>query len=276
MSSRKLEVSVISDIHLATHASKAKILLKYLKSIQPNILVLNGDIIDSWRFSRNYFPKSHLKVVRYLIKMMEKGIDIFYITGNHDDFLRKFNEMQIGKLKIANQLILDLDGNKTWIFHGDIFDHIIHHVKWLAKLGAAIYGLLTLLNNGINAVLRLLKRKEIIIYKSIKKWLVRDNAALTSFEKLTGKSAIDKKYDTVICGHTHVPKDKIISNDQGSVHYINCGDWVEHLTAAEFHQGKWKLHHFSDNEEDNSLDEPDIPNKKEVYQNLFRELALAN
>ncbi|KAF0239554.1 MAG: hypothetical protein FD181_142 [Prolixibacteraceae bacterium] len=114
MKIREVEVAVISDIHLATHACKPKKVLKYLKSIQPKILVLNGDIIDSWRFSRNYFPKPQLKVIRQLIKMMEKGVQIFYITGNHDEFLRKFSQSQIGNLSIVNQLILDLDGSKNW------------------------------------------------------------------------------------------------------------------------------------------------------------------
>ncbi|MBN1819232.1 MAG: metallophosphoesterase, partial [Prolixibacteraceae bacterium] len=82
---RNIEVSVISDLHLATHACKPKKVLKYLKSIHPELLVLNGDIIDAWRFSRNYFPKNHLKVIRQFIKMMEKGVQIFYITGNHDE-----------------------------------------------------------------------------------------------------------------------------------------------------------------------------------------------
>ena len=92
---RKLDVSVILDVHLATLASKAKPLLQYLKSIQPQILVLNGDIIDSWRFSRNYFPKAHLKVIRQLVKMIEKGVRIVYITGNHDDVFRKFNNTRL-------------------------------------------------------------------------------------------------------------------------------------------------------------------------------------
>lgn len=122
---RKIDISVISDFHLATHASKAKPLLKYLKSIQPKMLVLNGDIIDSWRFSRNYFPKPHMKVIRQLLKMVEKGVRVVYITGNHDDVFRKFNNTELGNFSIVNQLELDVNGQKTWIFHGDVFDHII-------------------------------------------------------------------------------------------------------------------------------------------------------
>jgi UDP-2,3-diacylglucosamine pyrophosphatase LpxH len=133
---RTLEISVISDIHLGTHASKAKSLLKYLKSINPRILILNGDIIDSWRFSRNYFPKPHLKVIRQIIRMLEKGTRIVYVTGNHDEVFRKFNKTRIGNFEIVNQFEITLNNNRTWIFHGDIFDLIIHQAKWLAKLGA--------------------------------------------------------------------------------------------------------------------------------------------
>lgn len=274
---RELQVSVISDIHLATHACKAKPLVKYLKSINPKMLVLNGDIIDSWRFSRNYFPKSHLKVIRQIIKMLEKGTQVYYVTGNHDEFLRKLNESEMGNLKIVNQLVLDLDGNKTWIFHGDIFDHIIHRAKWLAKFGASVYGLLTMLNKALNFFLRTLRLKEIIIYKSIKKKLIKEKPKASSFEKAVGSAATKKNYQTVICGHTHIPCEKRIENELGEVHYINCGDWVEHLTAAEYQNGKWELIYFNSNDDDSTLeDDLHIPDKKEVYLSLFKELALAN
>ena len=273
---RNLKVSVISDVHLATHASKAKVLLKYLKSINPETLVLNGDIIDSWRFSRNYFPKPHLKVIRHFIKMLEKGVKIVYITGNHDEFLRKFNGSEMGNLKIVNQLILELDGEKTWIFHGDIFDHIIHRAKWLAKLGAATYGFLTLLNKALNSLLCSFRMKEIIVYRSIKKWLVKEKQELSQFEKEISKIVSGRSYQTVICGHTHVPKDKWIMDNESGFRYINCGDWVEHFTAAEYETGKWQLFHFVDDKDDTTVDDTDIPNKKELYKSLFQELAIAN
>lgn len=273
MKARKIKVSVISDLHLATRACKAKQVLRYLKSINPQTLVLNGDIIDSWRFSRNYFPKPHLKVVRQLIKMMEKGVKIYYITGNHDEFLRKFNQTKIGKLKIVNQLVLDMDGQKTWIFHGDLYDHIIHKAKWLAKVGAAAYGLITVINNGVNLGLKLFGQKEVILYKSLKKKAKNKNRP-TAFETAIAATAAARQYQTVICGHTHVPTDKHILMPGKPIHYINCGDWVEHFTAAEYDEGKWELVYFEDNNEELMLDEPDIPDHKQVYQSLFRELAM--
>jgi len=179
---RKLDLAVISDVHLATLASKAKPLLKYLKSIQPDILVLNGDIIDSWRFSRNYFPKSHLKVIRQLVKMIEKGVQVVYITGNHDDVFRKFNNTRLGNFSIVNQLEITVGNKNTWIFHGDVFDHIIHHSPGLAKFGAAAYGLLTGFNKVLNSVLHLFGGQDMILYKSMTDRILKDKKILTNFE----------------------------------------------------------------------------------------------
>ena len=276
MEVRNPEISVISDVHLATHASKAKELVRYLKSIQPKKLVLNGDFIDSWRFSRNYFPKPHLKVLRQLIKMMEQGTKVVYITGNHDEIFRRFNNTKLGNFSIVNQLELELDGKKTWIVHGDIFDLIIHQAKWLAKLGAAAYGLLTLLNKMVNLVWKTFRKKELIIYKSLKDRIVKDKSVLTRFEQSIGEMAAMKKYDMVICGHTHIPVDKNITVKDHSVRYINCGDWVEHFSAAEYCDGNWELVFFQDVPEEESVaDELFIPDEKQVYQSILEEFAIS-
>lgn len=277
---RKLDVSVISDFHLATRASKAKHLLKYLKQINPKTLVLNGDIIDSWRFSRNYFPKSHLKVIRQLVKMIEKGVQVIYITGNHDDVFRKFNNTKLGNFSIVNQLELTINNQKTWIFHGDVFDHIIHHSPWLAKLGAAAYGFLTVFNIFINLILKIFGGREMILYKSMKDRISKRKKVLTNFEKAIANAAINKNIDLVICGHTHTPVDKIIDTDKGKVRYINCGDWVEHFSAAECINGEWNLNYFrteddEDTEVESITDELYIPDKKQLYKAIVDELAVA-
>ena len=275
---RKIDISVISDFHLATHASKARSLLKYLKSIQPQILVLNGDIVDSWRFSRNYFPKSHMKVIRQLLKMLEKGVRVVYITGNHDDVFRKFNNTRLGNFSIVNQYEMNVADQKIWIFHGDVFDHIIHHSPWLAKLGAAAYGFLTIFNKFINVFLKLFSGREMILYKSMKDRIAKRKKVLTNFEKAIANAAVNKNVDLVICGHTHIPVDKQIETDKGSVRYINCGDWVEHFSAAECTNGYWSLNYFP-SEEDEEIESPNdelfIPDKKQLYKSIVEEMAVA-
>lgn len=277
---RKLDVSVISDVHLATLASKAKPLLKYLKSIHPHTLVLNGDIIDSWRFSRNYFPKSHLKVIRQLVRMIEKGVKVVYITGNHDDVFRKFNNTKLGNFRIVNQLELKTGHQNVWIFHGDVFDHIIHHSPWLAKFGAAAYGLLTVINKFLNVVIRIFGGKDMIIYKSMKDRILKEKKVLSNFELAIANAALNRNVDLVICGHTHIPVDKLISSDHGEIRYINCGDWVEHFSAAECMDGNWSLNYFntgSDEEDPESPgDELYIPDKKQVYRSILEEMKIAS
>ncbi|MEI8113383.1 MAG: UDP-2,3-diacylglucosamine diphosphatase [Bacteroidia bacterium] len=277
---RKLDIAVISDVHLATLASKAKPLLKYLKSIQPKMLVLNGDIIDSWRFSRNYFPKSHLKVIRQFVKMIEKGVQVVYITGNHDDVFRKFNNTRLGNFSIVNQLELTIESQKVWIFHGDVFDHIIHHSPWLAKLGAAAYGLLTGINKLLNSMLRTFGGKDMILYKSMKKRILKEKKILTNFELAIANAALSKNVDVVICGHTHIPADKTNTNEKGTVRYINCGDWVENYTAAECIDGVWSLNYFvadlDQEEPEMPEDELYIPDKKQLFRSILEEMKVAS
>ena len=275
---RRPEISVISDVHLATMASKARQLLKYLKSIQPRMLVLNGDIIDSWRFSRNYFPKAHLKVIRQLVKMIEKGVEVVYITGNHDDVFRRFNNTRLGNFSIVNQLEIKVNGRNVWIFHGDVFDHIIHHSPWLAKFGAAAYGFLTVINQIINAIIRFFGGKDLIIYKSMKDRILKEKKVLSNFELAIANAALHKNAELVICGHTHIPADKVITTEKGNVRYINCGDWVEHFSAAEYTENEWTLRYFPEESPDES-EQPDddlfIPDKSQLYRSILEEMKVA-
>ncbi len=270
---REIKVSVISDLHLATYGSKPKKVLKYLKSIQPELLILNGDIIDSWRFSRNYFPKPQLKVVRQLIKMMEKGVQIIYISGNHDEFLRKMVPTQIGNLKIVNQYIFESGDTKTWIFHGDIFDKVIHKTKWLAKIGAALYGFISIVNMLTNKLLTVSGKHEVQFYSSIKKRIKRNNIDLTRLELQAAQVAGLKGYETIIYGHTHIPMEKHVVFNGKKLHFINCGDWIENFTAVEFYGNKWHLFYYNGPDDENQTEEPDFPRDQQIYWSLIKELG---
>lgn len=243
------------------------------------MLVLNGDIIDTWRFSRNYFPKSHMKVIRQVLKMMEKGVQVIYITGNHDDVFRKFNNTRLGNFSIVNQLELSIGNQKTWIFHGDVFDHIIHHSPWLAKFGAAAYGLLTVFNKVLNDILRNFGGSDMLLYKSMKDRISKERKLLTNFELAIANAALSKEIEVVICGHTHIPVDKTITTDKGTVRYINCGDWVENFSAAECIEGIWTLNYSnSDSEEELELpgDELFIPNRNQLFRSILEEMKVAS
>ena len=149
MKKRPLDIAVISDVHLGTYGCHADELLTYLNSIAPKKLILNGDIVDIWQFSKRYFPKSHLKIIKKIINMASKGTEVIYITGNHDELLRRFSDTKMGNFSIVDKLILDLNGQKAWFFHGDVFDLSIQNAKWLARLGGYGYDFLILMNRWV-------------------------------------------------------------------------------------------------------------------------------
>ncbi len=244
MKRRAVDLVVISDVNLGTYGCHSKELLNYLKSIQPKTLVLNGDIIDIWQFKKSYWPESHMKVIRQILKFVSNGVPVHYLTGNHDEMLRKFDDFHLGSFNIKNKLVLDLGEERAWIFHGDVFDVTMQYSKWLAKLGAIGYDTLILLNSFVNWVLTLLKREKMSFSKKVKASFKNAVKFINSFEQTAAELAIDKGYQFVICGHIHQPEIRTITTDKGSVTYLNSGDWVENLSALEYHNGEWLIYKY--------------------------------
>ncbi|MGY6647250.1 UDP-2,3-diacylglucosamine diphosphatase [Wenyingzhuangia sp. IMCC45574] len=283
---RKVEVAVISDVHLGTYGSGAKELLNYLKTIEPKTLVLNGDIIDIWQFKKIYFPKTHMKIIKYITSMITKGVDVYYITGNHDEMLRKFVGFDIGNFKLLNKLVLELDGKKAWIFHGDVFDVTMKHSKWLAQLGGLGYDLLIMINTLANWISeKILGRGRISFSKKIKNSVKSAVKHINSFEETAAGIAFQNEYDYVICGHIHQPQQRTIANknnNKQTVEYLNSGDWVENLTALEYNDKEWSIYYYNNDEiakklnptdldTENDLGKADLKNK-DLFQELIKEI----
>jgi UDP-2,3-diacylglucosamine pyrophosphatase LpxH len=269
---RKVELVVISDVHLGTFGSHAKELYNYLSTIKPKILVLNGDIIDVWQFRKSYFPKAHLKVIQKIISFASKGTKVYYITGNHDEMLRKFSDMNLGNFSLVDKLVLDLDDKKAWIFHGDVFDASVQHSKWIAKLGGLGYDYLILLNRFVNWCLLKIGKEPYSFSKKIKASVKKAVKHISDFEKTATELAIEKKYDYVICGHIHEPKMIQKETKIGSTMYLNSGDWIENLTALEYNKKRWKLFRYSEMnyvEEDNLFEMEDILSNQVIASVLF-------
>jgi len=241
---RNVELVVISDVHLGTYGCRSKELLRYLNSINPQKLILNGDIIDIWQFRKSYFPESHLRVLKHILDLAYKGCDVVYITGNHDEMLRKFGKMQFGRIELTNRKLLNLDNKKVWFFHGDVFDASIQHTKWLAKLGGWGYDRLIQLNNIINWGLEKLGYEKYSLSKRIKNSVKKAIRFISDFEETASHLAIENGYDYVICGHIHQPQIRQVETKKGVCTYMNSGDWIENLTALEYHQGKWNLFNY--------------------------------
>lgn len=280
MSKREIDIAIISDVHLGTYGCHAKELLKYLKSIKPKMLILNGDIIDIWQFSKSYFPEDHTKVIRRILKFVTDGVPVYYLTGNHDEMLRKFADFNMGGFQLLNKLVLNLDGKKAWVFHGDVFDVTMQHSKWLAKLGAVGYDTLILINSMTNWCLTKMGKKKYSFSQKIKSSVKEAVKFINQFEQTAAELAIEKGYSYVICGHIHHPEIREIVTDKGKVMYLNSGDWVESLTSLEFDDGKWGIYHFDASllakQDDDLTDLEDLNNMLDVkglFEKFKQELA---
>ena len=242
---RKVDIVVLSDLHLGTYGCHAKEILHYLNSLKPKQLVLNGDTIDIWQFRKRYFPKAHLQIIKKIIAFATKGTKVYYITGNHDEKLRRFSDTKMGNIYILDKLVLNLDGKKAGVFHGDVFDASIQHTKWMAKLGCWGYDMLIRFNRLVNVVLQSLGKEKYSLSKKIKNSVKGAVKFISDFETTATDLAIDNDFDFVVCGHIHQPAMRRVSNDKGSCVYLNSGDWVENLTALEYNNESWKLYQYN-------------------------------
>ena len=267
---RSVELVVISDVHLGTFGCRAKELLHYMKSINPECIILNGDIIDIWQFNKRYWPKSHMKVIKHLLKWIVEGKKIYYITGNHDEMLRRFKNFRVENFEIVNKIVLELKGGKAWFFHGDVFDVTMQYSKFLTKLGGVGYDTLILINSCINYLLLQLGYPRLSLSKTIKNSVKSAVKYINQFEKIAVKVAASNQYKYVVCGHIHQPNIEIYKYKGRKITYLNSGDWIENLSALEYKNGRWKIHYH--NPEDYQLPENFNLEESKSTQELFADM----
>lgn len=246
MKIREIKIVVISDVHLGSTGCRADALVEYLEKIKPSILILNGDFIDIWQFKKRYWPEDHTRVIELILAMMKSGTTVYYLTGNHDEAFRRYTGLSIGNLHIKDKLMLTLNGQKAWFFHGDIFDVTMQYSKWLARLGAIGYEFLIKLNRFVNFFAEKTGRGRISISKRIKGSVKKAIQFISDFEETATDLAIENGYGYVVCGHIHHSNMRYYQNHQGRVLYLNSGDWIESLTALEFDGEHWSIYRHPD------------------------------
>jgi UDP-2,3-diacylglucosamine pyrophosphatase LpxH len=270
MDKRPMEICIISDLHLGTFGCQAKEVLNYLKSIKPKTLILNGDIIDIWQFNKRYFPASHMAVIKQIFSMASKDTKVIYITGNHDEALRKYADFEMGNIQLTDKIVFEINGEKNWVFHGDVFDRTTKgSAKLLAKLGGYGYDLLILINSLVNWSLKLMGKEKMSLSKSVKNGVKKAVSWINNFEQTAAELAIENNYQYVICGHIHQPQQRVVTTDKGSVTYLNSGDWIENSTSLEYYDNAWTLYHY-----DPKQFNEEKGNKKNKIINLREELSV--
>ncbi len=231
----------LSDIHLGTPDSKADEVVEFLKHIRCRKLVLNGDIIDGWALKRGArWTSGHSRVIRKIIKMTERDkTEVVYLRGNHDEILERFLPMSFGRIHLTKEHIhIRPDGKRYLVVHGDGFDSVSTHHRWLALLGAVGYDFLLKVNRVYNQYRAWRGKEYFSLSKRVKAKVKSAVSFVDRYEDLLQDLARLRKCDGIICGHIHTPEDKSV----GGIHYLNSGDWVESLTAIiEHHDGRMEL-----------------------------------
>jgi len=224
----------ISDVHLGTKGCKAELLNSFLKAHRCENLFLVGDIIDGWRISSTkwYWPSAHNRVVRQILRKSEKEkTNVFYVVGNHDEFLREYiaeHNFEMGNIKIVNEFRHETaKGENLWVIHGDAYDGITRHHRWVALAGDAGYNFLLWSNRWFNGIRRAFNLPYWSLSKVIKHKVKKTVSYIFEYENTVARETAKRKLDGVVCGHIHHAEMKTING----IRYYNCGDWVQSCTA---------------------------------------------
>ncbi|GHT31921.1 UDP-2,3-diacylglucosamine hydrolase [Bacteroidia bacterium] len=234
---------VISDVHLGTSFSKTVEAAEFLKSIDCDRLILNGDIIDGWHLRKNAhktWKKKHTLFFRVIMKMMENfGTEVIYVRGNHDDFLDDLTPINFYNLKIVTDFVHESNnGKRYFVTHGDVFDHVTSNMRWLSKLGDVGYTLLLHINKHYNRYRTLRGKPYYSFAQAVKQKVKSAVSYISDFEESLVNLAKSKHCEGIICGHIHHPENK----HYGDIHYLNSGDWIDSLSAlTEDEQGNWNI-----------------------------------
>ncbi|MEM1097799.1 MAG: UDP-2,3-diacylglucosamine diphosphatase [Planctomycetota bacterium] len=222
----------ISDTHLGSRAAQAAILSRFLKNVRCDKLYLVGDIVDVWRMSQKwYWPGEHNNVIRRILNHTKHGTEVVFIPGNHDEGARQFVGMNFGGVEVKPYDSHEAaDGRKRYLTHGDQFDLVVRHHRFLSMLGGKAYEMLVMLNRPYNAVRRRLGMPRHSMSKAIKLSVKRACTFIGDFEVALEREAQQRGLDGVVCGHIHKPEVRE-AEQPGDIAYYNCGDWIEDCTA---------------------------------------------
>lgn len=269
-----VRTAILSDVHLGTPHSKADEATHFLKHVRCERLILNGDIIDGWRLTRDgRWTKSHTRFMRRVLTMVQKkDTDVLYLRGNHDDFLARLLPMTFERIQLVEDCVLDTARGRYLVLHGDVFDGVIKNMVFLAHIGDMGYALLLRINRIYNWWRQVRGKEYFSLSQAIKARVKQAVSFIGNFEQQVATLARSRGCTGVICGHIHTPADKQIDG----IHYLNSGDWVETMSAiVEHHDGRFELIYFKDFVAQFPMPQPDAVADESDAAELPSPIALA-
>jgi len=260
----------ISDVHLGLRSCKAEFLLDFLHHVRCDNLYLVGDIIDFWHMKKGArWPALHNRVIQEVMCMAANGTRVTYVPGNHDELFRDYLGSTFGGIDVRGEAEHETaDGRRFLVLHGDEFDQVVRHSRWLAMLGSQAYDVLLWLNRWYNWFRRRLGFPYWSLSAYLKHKVKEAVNYIGNFETAVVHEARRRGMDGVICGHIH----KATIENYDGVLYCNDGDWVESCTAlVEHRDGRLAVIHWAD-ESAELLSEFD---HEEAYEDRYSDRRLA-
>ncbi len=254
---RRYRTIWLSDIHLGTRGCKAEYLIDFLRHNDAQTIYLVGDIVDGWRLRKSwYWPQAHNDVVQKMLRMVRKGTRVIYVPGNHDEWLRDYTMLHFGGVEVLDEAIhITADGRRLLVIHGDMFDTVVKHAKWLAALGDNAYTAALYVNRYFNHLRRLFGYDYWSLSAYLKLRVKNAVQYIGSFAEALSDEARKRGLDGVVCGHIHHAEIR----DLGGVLYCNDGDWVESCTAlVEHFDGELEIVSWTEKREFDQL-YPELP-----------------
>ena len=237
---RRVRALFISDVHLGMRPARVTLLIDFLRRHDAETIYLVGDILDGWRLAKSWhWPAEYDVLVQILLDKAAAGTKVIYLPGNHDEFLREYLGTYFGEVEFVDRTVHTTAQGKTYlVIHGDQFDVVVRHAKWLAHVGDWAYRFAL----RINIVINWARRRLGLTYWSLSAWAkhkVKNAVSVIGrFEEALSLEARQSGVDGVICGHIHYAD----MHDRLGVHYINTGDWVESCTAiVETPEGTFEI-----------------------------------
>ena len=244
-SRRQYRTIWISDVHLGMRGCNAGMLIDFLDHVDSERMYLVGDIVDGWRLKKKlYWPAAHNDVLWRLLKRANRGVEVIYIPGNHDEAMRQYCGLDFGGIAIRRDAIHQTaDGMRLLVLHGDEFDAIMLSHRWLAYVGDRAYEAMMTLNRVVNAWRRLFRMPYWSLSKHAKAKVKNAVEFISRYEQVVAHAAANRGVDGVVCWHIHTAEHR----DIGGTLYYNDGDWVESCTAlVEHFDGRLEILHWAD------------------------------
>lgn len=237
---RRVRALFLSDVHLGMRPARVSQLIDFLRWHDADVIYLVGDIVDGWRLAKSWhWPAEYHELVEIMLTKALAGTRVVVLPGNHDEFLREYLGTYFGEVEFVDRTIHTTATGKTYlVIHGDQFDVVVEHAKWLAHVGDWAYRTALRINGVVNWV----RRRMGLTYWSLSAWAkhkVKNAVSIIGrFEEALSLEARESGVDGVICGHIHYAD----MHDRMGVHYVNTGDWVESCTAVvETYEGELQI-----------------------------------